>query len=78
MIETKQPALRRLLEEVLPKDVSFQDFAVDQTFPHIGHRELVLNARRLEQEAALPGRILVAMEDVTGRGGEKVEGEKSA
>ena len=72
------PTLRRLLEEVLPKDKSFQDFAVDQTFPHIGRRELVLNARRLEQEAALPGRILVAMEDVTGRGGEKVEGEKSA
>ena len=58
------PDLRRLLEEILPERSSFEDFAVDQTFPHIGRKILALNGRRLEQELALPGRILLAMEEV--------------
>ena len=61
------PDLRSLLEEILPKSTSFQDFIVDKTFPHIGRMMLALNGRRLKQEAALPGRILLAMEEVTGR-----------
>ena len=64
------PALRRQLEEILPKRTSFQDFVVDQTFPHIGRRVLALNGRRLEQEAAQPGRILLALEDVRGHEGQ--------
>ncbi len=59
-----RPDLRHLLEEVLPKNRSFQDFMVDQTFPHIGRRVLMLNGRRLEQALVLPGRILLAMEEV--------------
>lgn len=69
--------MRRLLDEVLPKDNSFQDSIVDKTFPPIGRMVLALNGRRLEQEAALPGRILLAMEEVR-RGVEvqaKVESE---
>ncbi|MEP6601588.1 MAG: chemotaxis protein CheB [Nitrospirota bacterium] len=65
------PDLRRLLEEILPQRTSFQDFAVDQTFPHIGRKILALNGRRLEQEAAQPGRILLAMEEVRGGEGDK-------
>lgn len=68
------PDLRRLLEEILPKTTSFQDFVVDKTFPNIGRRVLALNGRRLEQEAAQPGRILLAMEEVRGHEG-KVEAE---
>jgi len=63
------PDLRRLLEEILPKSTSFQDFVVDAMFPHIGRKVLVLNGRRLEQEAGQPGRILLAMEEVRGREG---------
>lgn len=55
--------LRSLLEEILPKRTSFEDFIVDKTFPRIGRKVLVLNGRRLEQEVALPGRILLAMEE---------------
>jgi two-component system CheB/CheR fusion protein len=58
------PDLRHLLEEILPKNHSFQDFIVDQAFPHIGRKVLMLNGRRLEQEAAQPGKILLAMEEV--------------
>src|SRR6185295_2161388 len=37
------PDLRSLLEEILPERTSFQDFVVDQTFPHIGRKTLALN-----------------------------------
>lgn len=70
------PALRHLLEEILPKNSSFQNFIVDQTFPHIGRRAMMLNGHRLEQALLLPGRILLAMEEVRGHEGQgKIEGE---
>ena len=75
------PGLRHLLEEILPKSSSFQDFIVDQTFPHIGQRVLALNGRRLEQTLVRPGQILLAMEEVRdgGKGQEgKVEAEAKA
>jgi two-component system CheB/CheR fusion protein len=62
------PDLRSLLEEILPKCTTFQDFMVDSTFPRIGRKVFALNGRRLEQEAAQPGRILLAMEEVKGEG----------
>ena len=63
------PELRRLLEEILPKESLLLDFVLDQSFPQIGHKVFLLNARRLEQNVSLPGRILLAMEDITGREG---------
>jgi two-component system CheB/CheR fusion protein len=39
------PDLRRLLEEILPKSTSFQDFVVNKTFPPVGHKVLALNGR---------------------------------
>ena len=60
------PDLRSLLEEILPARTSFQDFVVDQKFPHIGRKLLALNGRRLEQESTQPGRILLAIEEVKG------------
>jgi len=64
------PPLRRLLEEILPKQTAFQDFIVDKTFPHIGRKVLALNGRRLEQAIEQPGRILLAMEELPGREGQ--------
>ena len=66
------PDLRSLLEEILPARTSFQDFLVDQTFPHIGRKVLALNGRRLEQDTTQPGRILLAMEEMRGEGKEGV------
>lgn len=56
------PALAELLETLLPRDQSFDDYIVEHDFPHIGHRKLALNARRL----ASPGAdlILLAMENI--------------
>src|SRR6187551_1799697 len=60
------PDLRTLLEDIVPKSSVFDDFELDHTFPVIGRRVMLLNARKLE--AGQHGELLVlAMEDVTAR-----------
>jgi two-component system CheB/CheR fusion protein len=59
------PALRTALEEVLPKNSSFEDFEVAQEFPGLGQRTMCLNARRLRNELGGSQRILLSIEDRT-------------
>src|SRR4051794_30361613 len=60
------PDLRTLLEDIVPKSSVFNDFELDHTFPAIGRRVMLLNARKLK--AGHHGELLVlAMEDVTAR-----------
>ncbi len=60
------PDLRTLLESIVPKSSVFDDFELDHTFPVIGRRVMLLNARKLQ--AGHHGEMLVlAMEDVTAR-----------
>src|SRR6202008_25774 len=60
------PDLRTLLEDIVPKSSVFDDFELDHTFPVIGRRVMLLNARKLQ--AGHHGELLVlAMEDVTER-----------
>ena len=63
--------LRNLLEQVLPGKRQFNDFKLTHTFPKVGRRTLLLNARELRQSAGSPSptseMILLAMEDVTER-----------
>ena len=60
------PDLRRLLEDIVPKSSVFDDFELEHTFPVIGRRAMLLNARKLQ--AGHHGELLVlAMEDVTAR-----------
>ena len=60
------PDLRTLLEDIVPKSSVFNDFELEHTFPIIGRRVMLLNARKLE--AGHHGELLVlAMEDVTAR-----------
>src|SRR4249919_810235 len=60
------PDLRRLLEDIVPKSSVFNDFELEHTFPVIGRRVMLLNARKLQ--AGHHGELLVlAMEDVTAR-----------
>jgi len=59
------PSLRTALEEVLPKDSSFEDFEVEREFPGIGRRTMCLNGRRLHHEPGRSERILLAIEDRT-------------
>jgi len=59
------PALRTALDEVLPKDSSFEGFEVSQEFPQIGPRTMALNARRLRNEHGGSERIFLSIEDRT-------------
>ncbi|MDB5337151.1 MAG: Aerobic respiration control sensor protein ArcB [Planctomycetaceae bacterium] len=60
------PDLRTLLEDIVPKSSVFADFELEHTFPAIGRRVMLLNARKLQ--AGHHGELLVlAMEDVTAR-----------
>jgi PAS domain S-box-containing protein len=60
------PDLRTLLEDVVPKSSVFNDFELEQIFPIIGRRVMLLNARKLR--AGSHAELLVlAMEDVTAR-----------
>jgi signal transduction histidine kinase len=59
------PALRKLLEEMIPKNTDFNDFEVDHEFPVIGRRTMLLNARRIYLEGQGIDRVLLAIEDIT-------------
>jgi signal transduction histidine kinase len=70
------PQLRELLENVLPRDSVFEDFEVDHEFLIIGHKTMLLNARRLCQDDVPSEFILLAIEDVTER--KRAENEREA
>jgi signal transduction histidine kinase/CheY-like chemotaxis protein len=60
------PALRTLLEDIVPMSSVFNDFELEHDFPALGRRVMLLNARKLRQRnhAEL---LVLAMEDVTER-----------
>ncbi len=63
------PHLRKLLDDILPKNIFFKDFEVEHNFPIVGHRTMMLNARRVYEKDAsslgFPLLILLSMEDIT-------------
>lgn len=61
------PKLRALLEDILPRQASFEGFEVAHAFRNLGPRTLTLNARRMEVETDGPERIILVMEDITER-----------
>jgi PAS domain S-box-containing protein len=61
------PALRKLLEEVLPHKQAFQGFEWEHDLPGAGARIMLLNARRFEPQGSRPELVLLAFEDVTER-----------
>jgi PAS domain S-box-containing protein len=61
------PKLRELLENILPKKTVVQSFEVTLDVGDLGQRDMVLNARKIEEGPGGPGLILLAMEDVTER-----------
>jgi nitrogen-specific signal transduction histidine kinase len=63
------PSLRKLLEDILPKNTFFRGFEVAHDFPSIGRKVMILNARQIHfKEYAAMERfpiILLAIEDIT-------------
>jgi two-component system, chemotaxis family, CheB/CheR fusion protein len=56
------PALRELLETVLPRDRSFEGYVVEHDFPTLGRRRMLLSARRIVSKTADTRLILLAIE----------------
>src|SRR5436853_74297 len=58
------PALRTLLEDIMPQSTAFNDYELEHDFPTIGRKVMLLNARKLR-----PGvhteLLVLAIEDVT-------------
>jgi len=62
------PQLRELLEDILPENTHFNDYEVDHSFLTIGHKTMLLNARRVVASSGQRSLILLAIEDITNAG----------
>ena len=59
------PALRKLLDEVLSRNQSVHDFEVEHSFPTLGRKTMLLNARPFPPDSKHPELILLAVYDVS-------------
>jgi len=57
--------LRELLEDIVPKNIRFHDFEVEQTFSVIGHKTMLLNAHRIIQPGLKEELIVLSISDIT-------------
>ena len=70
------PALRLLLETIIPERTAMDGFEVEHDFPGIGRRVMLLNARMVFYEQSATSTILLAIRDITVR--REIEREKAA
>lgn len=61
------PGLRTLLEDILPENNTFDDYEVEHLFSGVGHKIMLLNARRIMHREIGSQAILLAIEDITER-----------
>ena len=61
------PILRTFFDDILCKNMQFDDFEVESDFPVIGRKVMMLNARGIFQNGIDSQRILLAIEDITKR-----------
>lgn len=61
------PELRELLEMISTTHETVEGFEVEREFPAIGHRVMLLNARKVFYEKGKHTTVLLAFEDVTSR-----------
>lgn len=60
-------ALRLLLERIVPEHGVMDNFEIEQVFPDIGQKTMLLNARKIFYEADENTTLLLAIEDITDR-----------
>ena len=58
------PQLRTLFNDILEKNAEFEGYRIEHDFPEIGHRTMVLNARKIHSDSG-PELILLAISDIT-------------
>jgi PAS domain S-box-containing protein len=61
------PALRHLMDKVLPENKPFENFEIEDVFPVLGRRVFNLNARKISQRGNDAHRMLLVFEDITDR-----------
>jgi two-component system cell cycle sensor histidine kinase/response regulator CckA len=61
------PKLRELLEGILPKNNTFDSYEIEHEFPNIGHKIMLLNARRFTENDTGSQMIFLAIEDISER-----------
>jgi PAS domain S-box-containing protein len=61
------PKLRELLENILPRKATFENYEVEHEFATIGRRVMLLNARQIQRVWGKERIILLAIEDITER-----------
>lgn len=61
------PALRLLLETIIPEQAAMDDFEVTHDFPGLGRRIMLLNARKVVYATSPVMTILLAFTDITAR-----------
>jgi two-component sensor histidine kinase len=61
------PTLRLLLEQIVPEHTVMEAYEVEQEFPGIGRRTMLLNARKVFYEGNSHSTLLLAIEDITER-----------
>ncbi len=61
------PALRYLMEKVLPENKPIESFEIEDDFPGLGRRVFNLNARKITQPGNHAHRMLLVFEDITDR-----------
>src|SRR6185503_4880327 len=71
------PALRTLLESVIPHRASVEGFEVEHDFPTIGRRTMLVNARKIFSPGDHDGSILLAIEDVSEERAARAESKRS-
>jgi two-component system CheB/CheR fusion protein len=54
------PGLRKLLEEVVPKNTEIRDYRVEANFPDLGPKALLVNARRIDRGEERPKLVLLS------------------
>ena len=61
------PALRHLMDKVLPENKPFENFEIEDVFPGLGRRVFNLNARKISQPGNHAHRMLLVFEDISDR-----------
>jgi len=59
------PGLRALLDDVLARNESVHDYEVEHSFPSLGRKTMLLNARPFPPESKHPELILLAVQDIS-------------
>ncbi|MEY4933455.1 MAG: hypothetical protein RLZZ403_1775, partial [Pseudomonadota bacterium] len=58
------PALRQLLDNILPREQALEGYVVEHDFPGLGLRRMVLNARRIVTTDGDTELVLLAMAEI--------------